>query len=228
MKRGRETYDGGAALVERRLSLDVGSDMGLTSAMVHRSLIALALALGAPGCGVAPVMAPPPDLAPRRVIDLAIPPDLGSLPFFTPDIGDLPPDFATPGPLVYTITIDTLFDDCLPPTPADPLHISGTLQLTNSDKTATFGPIAIVSGRLTDGGAQSFGSFAIQPITIPALVPGASDTETFTKTAGSFVGASCTQAVCAGAVVVELELSGPGLPTGTAFPSQPMPMTCAF
>ncbi len=128
--------------------------------------------------------------------------------------------------------VTTLSEDCMPAVPPDPLPITGTLRVTN-DAGSPLGPLHVESGLLVQLlGGQTLATFDVDPIDLPAIAPGATQSVAFSKVAGSLAGGAglsgCDIVPCGTPVRVALVLTGPGVPDGARAWSEPLTVGCVF
>lgn len=166
------------------------------------------------------------------------PVDAASLDAGSEDAGgaDAGSDAARPGDSGISFTsmtlVTTLTEDCMPVVAPDPLPIDGMLRVTNTGS-APIGPLHVEAGLVVQLlGGETLATFAIAPIDLPAIAPGATGSAAFTKTAGSLAGGAglsgCDVVACGAAVRIALLLTGPGIPDGARASSEPLTVGCAF
>lgn len=156
----------------------------------------------------------------------AAPPDAGGDGADAGATGDASADAAS-STLDVEVNVDTLFQNCMPIVPSDPVTVQGSVKVTNNG-TSPVGPLTFANGRFLDGKLASLASFAVDTTT-QVLAPGAKATVLFEKTASSLTPANgCQTLACNSEVTVELSFAGPGVPAGAHARSKPETVSCAF
>jgi hypothetical protein len=128
---------------------------------------------------------------------------------------------------VATVRLDRLFQNCQPIVAADPLQVTGTLELMNTGG-IPIGPVTASQAILTSEGLMELGRFSVGSVQLDAVAPGATASVPIMKTMGSLMPANGCGTGCGMLVRVRLPISGPNVPTGAIINSPLMPLTCAM
>jgi len=120
----------------------------------------------------------------------------------------------------------------MPIVAADPLSIAGTIVVTNTS-TAPLGATHVSEGRVVRLlGGDTIATFAVAPLELPTIAPGATVMAPFAKIAATPSGGAgltgCDIVACNTAVRIELALTGAGVPDGAHAASEPLTISCAF
>jgi hypothetical protein len=129
------------------------------------------------------------------------------------------------GMFVATVKLDKLFENCMPIVAADPLQVSGTLEVMNTGAVA-IGPLTAMEGILTTDGLVELGHFALGAVTIPAVPPGQSQGVTINKVSGSLMGGQVCGPGCGMLVRIRVPISGDNVPAGAIASSPLQPLSC--
>jgi hypothetical protein len=142
--------------------------------------------------------------------------------------GTLPPVDANNGRVDAKIVITQLSENCQPPVANDPVLVIGTLTLANGT-TATIGPGAIDLGAFLEPAGKVVATFNLDKNGLPAIPSGGTATVPLTKTAGSLSKPDgCNTLVCGKPYIVQLAISGKGIPAGTRLGTDPINVTCTL
>jgi hypothetical protein len=145
----------------------------------------------------------------------------------TPDSADANDGGGTVS-LTAMVTVGSIGQNCMPIVAPDPLSVSGSVDVSNTG-TATIGPITSTSGAILSESGMEIATFAIDPISIAAIGPGATGSATFTKTSGTLMPANgCETVPCNATVRVAIDLSGPNIPSGARAISAISRVECAL
>lgn len=189
-------------------------------------------AASAPDTSTAPDAAAPPDAATPRdasAPDVAPPDAADAAPADAapdaPAVDAAPPDA---GAVVASVKITTLFMNCMPVVPKDPISVTGSVEVTNSTP-GTIGPVAGSRGEIRSAAGALLTTFDLTTaLSIGPLTAGQTASANFTKRPTSAVpAAQCATLTCNSDVTVSVPLTGTGLPPTTAR-SAPVRVSCAF
>ena len=194
-------------------------------------------AASAPDTSTAPDAAAPPDAATPRdasASDVAPPDAADAAPADAapadaapdaPAVDAAPPDA---GAVVASVKITTLFMNCMPVVPKDPISVTGSVEVTNSTP-GTIGPVAGSRGEIRSAAGALLTTFDLTTaLSIGPLTAGQTASANFTKRPTSAVpAAQCATLTCNSDVTVSVPLTGTGLPPTTAR-SAPVRVSCAF
>lgn len=171
--------------------------------------------------------APPPDAPPLDATDAGLDAALDATADAPAETGG-DADDAGRVSFISSVHVNTLMQDCMPIVPPDPLQFSGTLDLMNTG-TLPVGPVMASEAIVAAADGHELARFAIEPVTLAVVAPGAMGSVMVAKRAGTLMPAmGCTAVPCGMLARVRLPITGPNVPPGTIANSPLTTVMCAL
>jgi hypothetical protein len=141
---------------------------------------------------------------------------------------DQPPHTDASSDLFIALMIETLYANCMPAVPPDPVKLEGHVEALNNGSSAV-GPLSFTAGTLTANDGAELATFSVEPVLSHVIKPGEGLSEQIVKVPGSLElasGSAC--GLCGETVRVGLSYSGAGIPGGARVTSPRLTLSCAY